>query len=224
MHDRPRLARQVYVSQAEKSEFFKIVIELLCAKPQADVDKHRITRVLDTLYKCLAPMPSHFVAADLPVLHNAVTGTHEGVVQRHDALLQAGGRGDDLECRSGLISIIDAPVPPHLVELILEFLIRQCFLIHPRIQFIRVVQVEFRHIYHGVDLPVLRVHEQDGDTVRLLLLHCLQRRLFTVRLNIVVQAHLQRLPGDRFDPVLRHPVQLDPPGVSGSQDGSVRSF
>ena len=164
------------------------------------------------------------MAPDLPVIHDAVSRTHKGVIQRYNTLFQTGGSRNNLKCRSRFISIVNAPVPPHLIELVLKFFIRQGSLIYSCIQLIGIVQIKFRDIDHGIDFAVLRIHQKDRYRFRLLFFHHILCRLLTVCLHIIVKTYLKSLPGYRFDSVLCHAVELNAPGIRHCQYRSIGAF
>lgn len=60
--------------------------------------------------------------------------------------------------------------------------------------------------------------------IRLFFLHNFFRGLLAVGLNIGVQTDLKVISRRRLHPALPDPVNLDAPGVGGSQDFSVDSF
>ena len=169
-------------------------------------------------------MAPHFVAADFPVLHHPVSRTAKGILKPYRTRFQTGGRCDCLKCRTRFIGIVNASVPPHLVQRVLAVLIRHRSAVRPGIQGKGVIQVKLRYIYHGKDFPVLRIHQQDSHFIRLLFLHDLFCHLLGVHLDIIVQADLQRIARHRLHPVFRHAVKFHPPGVRRGQDRSVLPF
>ena len=168
--------------------------------------------------KILIPMPADLMAPDPPVFHNLIPGTVKVVFQRAGPGQQRCGRSKNLKRGSRLISVIDALIPPHLVQCVLFLFFCHQRSIFSRIQNKRIIQVKFRHIYAGIDFSILRVHNQYRNIVRLLCFHDLQRLLLRIGLNIIVQADYQIVAGHRLHPLLFGILDLDASGVRQSQD------
>ena len=200
------------------------MIEILHAQPKPDINKYRIAGILYPLDERLPAVSSHFMASDLAVFHYPVSRTAELIFKLHCACLQTCRRRNDLKSRSRLIGIVDASVPPHLVQRILLFIIRHILAVFACIQGKRIVQIKLRDIDHGKDLSVLRIHQQDPYFFRLLFFHHLLRHLLRVHLDIIIQADLQRIACLRLQPVLRNAFQFNPSCVRRSQYGAVHPF
>ena len=233
VHDRPCLARQIDPCQIHQSKLLKVFTELIHTEPESDIDKYRVAGILNSLHKRLRSMSAHFMTANLPVFHHPVSRALKGVIQLHCSGFQACGGSDDLKSRSRLISIIDAPVSPHLIQQFLFFLriLRICCRLLFRIccqkflcQCKRIIQIKFRHIHHRQYFPVLWIHQQNRDSVRLLFFHHFLRRLLSIFLNIIIQTKFQCISRHRFDPVFCNPLQLNPTGICRCEDHSVLSF
>ena len=139
------------------------------------------------------------------------------------ALFQPRGHRDDLKNRPGLVGIVDAAVPPHLVSGILDLLLRQPRGIHfPEIK--GMVKIKLRHIDTGVNLPIPGIHQENRNLFRLFLLHDFQGRLLRVLLDIPVQADDEILPRNSLLPRLTGIRELHAPGVGEGQNLSVGSF
>ena len=81
--------------------------------------------------------------------------------------------------------------------------------------------MKFRGIDHGIDLPVLRVHDNDRNGPGPLPLHHLVRGLLCVFLDVHVQAHSQGVPGHRLQPLLCGIFHLHAFGIGQGKDLSV---
>ena len=160
------------------------------------------------------------MAPDPTVLHHNITGAAEIVFHGHHALLQSGGSGDYLENGSRLIGIVDTAVPPHPVQQVLFFLLRKPFRHRSLRKGKRIVQVKFRHIDHGQDFAVIRLHHQDGNAFRLLGRQRLVSQLRGILLNIHIQADMQVVAVHRLHPVLPLLRNLHSSCVGHRQDRS----
>lgn len=174
--------------------------------------------------KILIPMPTGLMAAYPPVFHNLIPGTVKMVFQRAGPGQQRCGRSKNLKRGSRLISVIDALIPPHLIQCVLFLFFCHQRNIFSRIQGKRIIQVKFRHIDTGIDFSVLRIHNQYRDVVRLFCFHDLQRFLLRVGLNVIIQADHKIIAGHRLHPLLFGVLDLDASGVRQCQDRSRNSF
>ena len=95
-------------------------------------------------------MSTDLMAADLPVFHDPEARAGEPVIQMDHSRLQPRRGCDDLKCGAGLVGIVDAAIPPHLISRVLELRPSESAAFH--IQRERVVQIKLRDIYHSVDL------------------------------------------------------------------------
>lgn len=145
--------------------------------------------------------------------HNLIPGTVKMVFQRAGPGQQRCGRSKNLKRGSRLISVIDALIPPHLVQCVLFLFFCHQRIIYSRIQSKRIIQVKFRHIDTGIDFSVLRIHNQYRDVVRLFCFHDLQRFLLRVGLNVIIQADHKIIAGHRLHPLLFGVLDLDASGV-----------
>ena len=91
-------------------------------------------------------------------------------------------------------------------------------------QRIGIVQVKFRHVDHGQQFSVIRVHHNDGDTVRLFGLQRLQRELGGVALDVHIHADIEIPARHRLHPLLALRVHLHALGVRHRQDRAVLPF
>ena len=146
-------------------------------------------------------MSTDLMAADLPVFHDPEARAGEPVIQMDHSRLQPCCGCDDLKCGAGLVGIVDAAIPPHLISRVLELRPSESAAFH--IQRERVVQIKLRDIYHSVDLPIPGIHDDHGDRLRTFFLHDLVRRLLRVLLDVHIQAHGQGISGHRLHPLLR---------------------
>ena len=125
VHDRCSLSRKIYTCLPHQSEFFKIFIKILCSKPHPYFNKNRITGILHPLYKSLRSMSSRPRTPDPTVFHKLVSGTVKSIFFFDHSLFQRRRSSKYLKDRSWFISIIDTPVPPHLIQHCLFFFIIQ---------------------------------------------------------------------------------------------------
>lgn len=139
-------------------------------------------------------MACSLMAVDPSVLHNLIAGTGKLVIQIYHSLGQPCGHGNDLKSRAWLISIINGGIPPHLITGVLIFFLCHLRRIPAGIQGKWIIEIILRHVYIGIDFPVLRVHKKNGDALGLFFFHYLQRRLLGVHLNIFIQAGLKVIP------------------------------
>ncbi len=164
-------------------------------------------------------MSADLVAANRSVLHSFVSRTEKTIGKPYHSLLERCGCGNYLKGGARLIGIADAWIPPHGVELFVQLLFVQLRLHrtaeHRLRQHVRLVQIKLRNIYHRIDFPVLRVHDNDADAVRTLRRIHLFRCLLRVLLDHDVQARMQMIAVHRLDPVLRCVLKLQP--VRGRQ-------
>ena len=219
MRDRRRLAGEIDPGLSEKPKLLKIMIERIHSQSRPDIDKHRVAGVHGSLQKCLPAMPADLMAADLPVFHDPESRAGELVIQMDHSRLQPRRGGDDLKCGTGLVGIVDAAVPPHLISRVLKLRPRESAAFH--IQCKRVVQIKFRGIHHGIYLPVLGIHDDHGDRLCAFLLHDLVRRLLRVLLDIHIKAHSQGISGHRLHPLLRGILEFRALRVGERQDQAV---
>ena len=234
------------------------MVKRLRSQPLSHVDKHRVAGIHRSLEEGLGTVAARFMAADPPVLHNPETRTKKTIRKTYGALLQSGGRRYDLKGRTWFIRIVDAAVPPHLVQrrlhscfcgsvrVLLCFLPGKCFRCLrrsypgkrfrtlPRFRHLPggriprqgkgIVEVKFRGVDHGVNLAVPGIHNNDRDGLSAFLLHYLIGRLLRVFLNVHIQTHRQRVPRNRFDPLLSRVLQFNTPGVGRCQKRPVHSL
>ena len=188
VHNRRCLARQIDPRLFHQTEIPEVITELFHTEPQPHFNEHRVARVLRALHEVFGSVSRPLVAVDPAVLHDFVAGTEKRIVRRHNALRKSRRHRDDLKGRSRLVRIVDAGIPPHLVQQILNFFFRKsrCILLQRE----RIVEVELRHIDTGIDFSVLRIHKKNRDAVRLFFCHRLFRCLLAVRLDIDIQADL----------------------------------
>ena len=162
-------------------------------------------------------MACHLVASDFSVIYDNISRTAESTLWCHYPRLQARRRSDDLKSGTRLVGIIDTAVSPHLIQKILLFRVRYITVRSLR-QFVRVIQIEFRHIDHGQYFTVLRIHDQDRDTLCLLGSHSLLGQLGSIGLYVHVQADIQVLPIYRLYPALAFLFYLDTGCIRYRQD------
>ena len=224
MHDRSRFPGQIHSCLFQQVELFKIAVVVFRAQSQTHRDEHRVAGIHGRLHKCLRSMARDLVAADSPVLHHHVSRTVKGVLHGHHAFLQRGRRGDGFENRTRLIGIADTGIAPHLIQKILLFFFRKSGRIRALRQGKRVIQVEFRHIHHRQNLPVVRLHHQDGDAFRLLRRHHLLRKLFGILLNVEIHADVQIISVHRLQARLALFIHFNASGVRHRQDGARLAF
>jgi len=128
--DAGALAGDVHARHRSQAERLQIPVKALDAQPQPQLHEHRVAGVLDGLGQILRAVAAA-VAADAPAVHHHRARTEEMVFQSGHAGVQRGGKGDDLEGRTGLVGVGDDAVAQKLVER---------FHVMPR----RVVEVEIR--------------------------------------------------------------------------------
>ena len=180
VHDGGCLTRQVDARLSLKAELGEIFIVSIHSQPLAHVNEHRVAGIHGSLEECLRTMSPHLVAPYLPVFHNPEARTGKLVRQLYHAGFQPGRGRDDLKGGARLIGVIDAGVPPHLVQLLLLFGRRQvsCLGSHllealaaqVLVQGKGVVEVELRYVYHGHQFAVLRIHDNNGHLFCIFLL------------------------------------------------------
>ncbi len=220
MHDRCCLARKIDPGFAKQSELLKIMIKIVCAKPQSQFDKYRVTGIHNSLGKGLRPVSCRFMTSDPAVLHDFISGTVKRIVHCHHLLFQCRSRGNDLEGRSRFVSIIDTGISPHLIQKILLFFLRNCRF---HIQGKRIIEIILRLIDHGQYLTILRIHQDYRHTVCRFFLHYLLCCLLTVILKIIIQADGQLITCYRLYPALAFCLQFFSRSICLRQDFSVCS-
>ena len=191
MHDCSCLSREIHPGFFHQAELLEIIAEPLRSQSEPDLHKNRITGILHSFHECLRPVSSYFVAPDSPILYNLISRAHKCIIQIDYPFFQAGAGGDDLKGGSRFIGIIDTPVSPHLIQKFLLFFLRGGR--YAFRQFKRLIQIKFRPVDHRIDLPVLRVHQDDGHFIRLFFLHRLLCHLLCVFLDIIIDADLKRI-------------------------------
>ena len=233
MHDCSCFSWKIYPCQIQQSKLFKILAELIHTESQTDVDKYRVTGILNSLHKCFRSMSSYFVTSDLPILHHPISRTLKSVIQFHYACFQTGRGRNNLKSRPWLISIVNTAISPHLIQefLLLLRIFRICCRLFFSIccqkflrQCKRIIQIKFWHIHHRQYFSILRIHQQDRHPICLLFLHHFLCRLLSIFLNVIVYAELQCIPRYRFDAVFCNPIQFNPTGICCREDHSVLSF
>ncbi len=95
-----------------------------------------------------------------------------------------------------------------------------CCILSLYVQRKRIIQIKLRHIHTGIDLPVLRIHKQNGNPLCLLLLHHLQSRLLHIFLDADVQAGAEGISCNRLFSPFSCPVQLHASGICNCEDFS----
>ena len=162
--------------------------------------------------KVLGTMTRNFMATDFSVIYHNKPGTTEAAFLCNHSFLKSCRSGNNLKGRARFIGIVDTAVSPDSVQYILLFFRRNC-VGSPLRQRIRIVQIKLRHVYHGVDFSVLRIHNQYTDTVRLFGCHSLHRQLCCVRLNIHIHADTQIISADRFNSAFSCRLHLNAFGI-----------
>ena len=168
--------------------------------------------------KILTAVSSHLMAADLAILHDHKARTVERIICVNNPGLQSGCSCYRLEGRSRFIRVIDTAVSPHPVQQILLFLFTHSFRVFCTVIHKGLIQIKLRHICHGKDLPVLRVHHNDGHTVRLFCLHCLISKLCCIFLDIHIHGQHQIIAIHRFHPVFSGALQFNSPCIRHRKD------
>ncbi len=217
VHDGPGLSREIYACHLLQAEFLEIAVVTLHPQPQPYGDQGRVAGIHHGVGEILAAVAGSLVAMDPPVVHRDEAWTAEAALGRHHTGLKARRRGDDLEGGSRFVCIVDAAVPPDAVQYVLGFLLADVVR-RPLRQLEGIVQIEFRHIHAGVNLPVLRIHHQDGHAVRLLGGKGLFRKLGGVGLDVPVQADAEIQTAHRFPAPLPRRLHLDALGIRHCQD------
>ena len=207
----------------KQSELFKVIIKPVCSDPKSHIDKNRVAGVFYAFHKAFRTVAGCLMAAYPPVLHHNIAGTMEAVLKWDNALLQCGGTCDNLKCRSRFIGIIDAMIPPHLVQILL-FFIRFLILTVLLCQHKRLIEIKFRIIHHSKHLTVLRIHNKNTDRIRLFLKVCLLCGLCRKKLNVRIEWQPKIVPGSRFHPLLADIVHLHPACIRRSQNLPVCSL
>ena len=168
-------------------------------------------------------MSSTVGTVDPSVIYQLISRAIKGIFFCNDSFLQSGCHCNDLKGRTRFISIIQAWISPHLVQQILLFLLAKGRCILFRIQFKRLVQIKFRHIYTGIDFTVLRIHQKDGDPVRLFFLHHLLCRLLHIFLDAGIQTDPKILPCHRFLSFFSFICKFHSPGICNRQNFPIFS-
>ena len=97
MHDRPGFTRKIDSCHIHQPELTEILVEIIHAQPEPDINKYWIAGVLNPLYEGLRPMSTNLMAPNLPILHHPVTGTAKLIFQLHGSRFKTCGCGDDFE-------------------------------------------------------------------------------------------------------------------------------
>ncbi len=248
MHDRTRFSRQIDPGLPQKPELFKIVVILLRSYSKSHRYENGIAGIHGRLNEIFRTVSSHFMASDLPVFHDHITRTAKMIVDRNDACRKPRCRRNNLKCRSRFISIVDRIVTPHPVQSVLIFFVGKLFLgrryffrllhgfsvlFHFRLhlfikigirQSVRFVQIKFGNIGHGKQFPVLYLHHDNTDAVRLFGLHDLIGQLCGVSLDIDIHTDVQVIAAYRFYPAFTACGKFHPFGIRPGKDHALRSF
>ena len=159
------------------------------------------------------------MASDSSILHHHITGAAEGVFHGHHPRLQAGRCRNCLKDRARFISIIDASIPPHLIQKILFLFFRHSGRIRSFWQGKRIIQVEFRDVHHSKDLSIIRLHHQYGHALRLFGCHDLIGQLCRILLDIYIHADIQILSVHGFHSVFPFFFHFNAPGIRHGKNG-----
>ena len=221
VHNGSRFPGQIHTGFIFKAKPGKILIILLYSQPQPHRNKHRITAIHGGLNKILSAVPHGFVAADPSVLYHNKSRAAKPVFRGHHTFLQSGGGSDDLKGRTRFIGIVDTAVPPHLIQFFLLLFFRKAFRIRSLREGVGVIQVKFRHVHHGHNFPVLRIHHQDRHPLRLLGLHHLLCKLGGVALDIHIQADIEVISRYGLYSLLACGINLHSPRIRHGQDHSL---
>ena len=187
-------------------------------KSQSYFDKYGIAGILCSFYKILRTMSSPVCTVDPSVIDQLVSGTVETILHSYSPFLKTCCHCDDLECRTRFIGIIQTGIPPHLIQQFLLLLCTQAESIRICIQFKRVIQIKFRHIYTGIDFSVLRVHQKNRNSFSIFFFHNLQSSLLDIFLYADIQTGSKRAACLGFFPVFSDSIQFDSPRISSRED------
>ena len=122
VHNGCRFSGKVYPRFFHQAKLLKVAVIIIHTKTQSHLNKHRVAGIHRTLHKIFRTVSCSFMAMNTSVLHHLKAWAGKSVIRMHNSLRKPCCHGDDFESRTGLISIINRQISPHLITGVLLFL------------------------------------------------------------------------------------------------------